>query len=63
LRPLGWEPDLFVPEGDARQRRLQEAVDKVKNRYGMASLTTGLVLAASKKGTGTALPSPAAYAP
>jgi DNA polymerase-4 len=61
LRPLGWEPDLFVPEGDDRQRRLQEAVDTVKNRYGMNALTTGLVMAASKKRAGTALPSPAAY--
>jgi DNA polymerase-4 len=62
LRPLGWEPDLFVPEGDVRQRRIQEAVDTMKTKYGMNALTTGLVLAASRKGTGTALPSSAAYA-
>jgi DNA polymerase-4 len=47
LRPLGWEPDLFVPEGDNRQRQLQEAVDTVKDKYGMNALSTGLVLVAS----------------
>jgi DNA polymerase-4 len=60
LRPLGWEPDLFVPEGDDRQRRLQEAADSIRGRYGVNAVTKGLVLAASRKGTGIALPSPMA---
>ena len=48
LRPLGWEPDLFVLEGDSRQRRLQEAADAIRERYGVNAVTRGLVLAASK---------------
>jgi DNA polymerase-4 len=47
LRPLGWEPDLFLPEDTDRGRRLQEAVDAMRNRYGSKAITTGAVLAAS----------------
>ncbi|MDR1308023.1 MAG: hypothetical protein LBK74_10680 [Treponema sp.] len=52
LQPLGWEPDLFVPERDERQRRIQEAADAIRGRYGVNAVTKGLVLAASRKGTG-----------
>jgi DNA polymerase-4 len=62
LRPLGWEPDLFVPEGEDRRRRIQGAADMVKTRYGVHALTTGLVLTASKRGAGLALASSPAYA-
>jgi DNA polymerase-4 len=47
LRPLSWEPDLFLPEDTDRRRRLQEAVDDMRNRYGITAITTGAVLAAS----------------
>jgi DNA polymerase-4 len=60
LRPLGWEPDLFVPEGDERQRRIQESADTLRGRYGINAVTRGLVLAASRTTTGIALPSPMA---
>jgi DNA polymerase-4 len=47
LRPLGWSPDLFVPELDEKERRVQDAADKVRKRYGVDALITGAVLAAS----------------
>jgi DNA polymerase-4 len=47
LTPLGYEPDLFEPEGELKNRRLQEAVDKIQNRYGTGAVMRGLVLAAS----------------
>jgi DNA polymerase-4 len=52
LRPLGWEPDLFLPEEDEKQNRLQEAADKLRGRYGLNIVTKGLVLAASRKTAG-----------
>jgi DNA polymerase-4 len=54
LRPLGWEPDLFAPEDGGRDQRLQEAVDRMRNRYGLQAITTGAALAAF--GQTTALP-------
>ena len=47
LRPLGREPDLFLPEDTDRGRRLQEAVDALRNRYGITAIMSGAVLAAS----------------
>jgi DNA polymerase-4 len=47
LTPLGYEPDLFVPETEAANLKLQEAVDKIQNRYGEGKITRGLVFAAS----------------
>jgi DNA polymerase-4 len=47
LCPLGYEADLFEPEGETRNRRLQEAVDAIKARYGAGAVCRGLVLAAS----------------
>jgi DNA polymerase-4 len=46
---LGFEPDLFEPEAEAKKRRLQEAADAIQNRYGEGALTKALVLAAMKK--------------
>jgi DNA polymerase-4 len=47
LVPLGYEPDLFEPETDIKNRKLQEAVDTIQNKYGAGKVTKGLVLAAS----------------
>ena len=44
---LGYEPDLFEPE--TANCKLQEAIDKIQNRYGAGKITRGLVLLASKK--------------
>jgi DNA polymerase-4 len=52
LKPLGWEPDLFIPEEDDRQRRVQEAADAIRNRYGFGTITTGAVMAASGREAG-----------
>jgi DNA polymerase-4 len=46
LTPLGYEPDLFEPEGEVKNRRLQEAVDKIQNRYGTGAVMRGLVCSA-----------------
>jgi DNA polymerase-4 len=46
LTHLGFEPDLFDPE--TVDRKLQEAVDKIQNRYGVGKISRGLVLAASQ---------------
>ena len=58
LIPLGYEPDLFEPETDTKSRKLQEAVDKIQNRYGTGKITKGLVLAASSMSGGKRLLSP-----
>ena len=47
--PLCFEPDLFVPEFEISNRKLQEAADKIKNRYGAGKIIRGIVLAASAK--------------
>ena len=47
LIPLGFEPDLFEPETEIKNRKLQEAADKIRNRYGTGKITRGIVLAAS----------------
>jgi len=47
---LGFQPDLFEPETENKNRKLQEAIDKIQNRYGIAKISRGLVLA----GTGYA---------
>jgi DNA polymerase-4 len=44
LVPLGREPDLFVPEEEERQRRVQDAADSMRTRYGVNTVTKGLVL-------------------
>jgi DNA polymerase-4 len=46
LLPLGYEADLFEPEGEAKSRKLQEAVDVIQKRYGVGAVCRGLVLAA-----------------
>ena len=52
--PLWYEPDLFEPETETKNRQLQEAVDKIQNRYGVGKITRGLVLAAKKNERGLA---------
>jgi DNA polymerase-4 len=47
LTPLGYEPDLFEPEAENKNRKLQEAIDKIQNRYGAEKIARGLVLAAT----------------
>jgi hypothetical protein len=44
---LGFQPDLFEPETENKNRKLQEAIDKIQNRYGTEKIARGLVLAAS----------------
>jgi DNA polymerase-4 len=56
LAPLGYEADLFIPETEEKGLRLQEAADRIRGRFGIASLTSGMVLAASKAGAMLALP-------
>ena len=48
LAPLGYQPDLFEPETETANRRLQEAVDKIQNRYGTGKITRGGVLLSIK---------------
>ncbi|MCL2042598.1 MAG: DNA polymerase [Treponema sp.] len=48
LMRLGFEPDLFEPETEIANRKLQEAIDKIQNRYGAGKITRGPVLAAKK---------------
>jgi DNA polymerase-4 len=45
---LEYQPDLFEPETEIKNRNLQEAVDKIQNCYGTGKITKGLVLAARK---------------
>jgi DNA polymerase-4 len=48
LTPLGYESDLFETEKEAKERKLQAAVDAIQNRYGPGTVYSGLVMAASK---------------
>jgi len=59
LAPLGYQPDLFEPaamSGDlafppaAKNRKLQEALDTIQNRYGAGALMCGMVFAAAAYG-------------
>jgi len=43
LIPLGFQPDLFEPEAETANRKLQEAVDRIQNRYGAGKITRGMV--------------------
>jgi DNA polymerase-4 len=49
LVPLGYQPDLFEPETEAANRKLQEAVDKIQNRYGEGKITRGLCLKSASR--------------
>jgi len=49
LMPLYFEPDLFEPETETKNRKLQEAVDKIQNRFGAGKVTRGIVLSARRK--------------
>ena len=44
LVPLGFQPDLFEPETETANRKLQEAVDKIQNKYGEGKITRGIIL-------------------
>jgi len=48
LTLLSYQPDLFEPETEAKDRRLQEAVDKIQNRYGKGKIARGIVLRTQK---------------
>lgn len=48
LMPLGYQPDLFEPETETKNRRLQEAVDRIQNRFGEGKVTRGRSLINSK---------------
>jgi len=50
LTSLEFQPDLFEPETETSNRKLQEAVDKIQNRYGAGKITRGLVMTATMKG-------------
>ena len=47
LAPLGYEPDLFEPPGGSKGRLLQEALDRIRERYGAGTLVRGIILAAA----------------
>jgi len=47
LTRLGYEPDLFDIEAETANKNLQEAVDRIQNKFGEGKITRGLVLAAS----------------
>ena len=46
---LGFQPDLFEPETENKNRKLQEAIDKIQNRYGIAKISRGLILEMKNK--------------
>jgi len=50
LASLGYEADLFSFEDEAREWRLQRAVDLIHNRYGNGAVTRGIVLWNCKPG-------------
>jgi len=60
LVPLGFQPDLFDPEPAMKNRCLQEALDRIQNRYGAGAITRGMVLAAAAGGQ-RLIAAPAAY--
>ncbi|MCL2801636.1 MAG: DNA polymerase [Treponema sp.] len=53
--PLDYAPELFEPETEIKNRQIQEAVDKIQNRFGMGKITRGLVFTASNLGNGKRL--------
>jgi DNA polymerase-4 len=55
LLPLGYTADLFEPEGETKNRKLQEAVDAIQKRYGAGAVCRGPVLAARTFGGGQGL--------
>jgi DNA polymerase-4 len=48
LDHLWYQPDLFEPETEIKNRHLQEAVDKIQNRYGAGAVVRGPVLGTGK---------------
>jgi len=49
---LEYQPDLFEPETETKYRKLQEAVDRIQNRYGAGKITKGLVFSAKRIASG-----------
>jgi DNA polymerase-4 len=49
LIPLGYQPDLFEPETEIKNRKLQEAVDKIQIRFGIGKVTRGVALVSPGK--------------
>ena len=49
LTHLWYQPDLFEPEGETADRKLQEAVDRIRNRYGAEKIARGGILIANSK--------------
>jgi DNA polymerase-4 len=49
LLPLSFEPELFIPDTECRERQVQNAADNVRVKYGIDSLVMGSVLAASSR--------------
>jgi DNA polymerase-4 len=52
LTPLGYAADLFEPEGEIRERKIQEAVDGIQTRYGAGAVYRGLAAMAYQGGKG-----------
>jgi DNA polymerase-4 len=62
LSVLGYQPDLFEPVTEMKDRLLQEAIDKIQNRFGAGAVKRGVVLAASRMNGGQKLlPGPSVY--
>jgi DNA polymerase-4 len=40
--PLGYQPDLFEPFIETKNLKLQEAIDKIQNRYGTGKITRAI---------------------
>jgi DNA polymerase-4 len=55
LAPLGYEPDLFEVETEVKDKKLQEAADKIRTRFGADKLMKGIVFGASKTQEGKRL--------
>ena len=47
LAPLGYEADLFEPPEESKKHLLQQALDRIQERYGVGSVMRGIVLAAA----------------
>ncbi|MCL2244587.1 MAG: DNA polymerase [Treponema sp.] len=56
LAPLGYQPDLFEPEKETESRKLQEAVDKIQNRFGAGKIARAGALSGGKSKNERRLP-------
>jgi len=60
--PLAYQPDLFEPEMEIKSRKIQEAVDKIQNRFGAGKITRGAALTSAMSGDRQLLTVGAGYA-